>query len=267
MSRLLAGANGTEYFLASLVALPLIERVGRRKLMIAGALIMSISMAVVAGTVSTGVQDADGNIVLADGPGIAGAVFLFVFNTGFALGFLGLTWLYPAEVTPLRIRIQANALSTSVNWGVNFLIVMIVPPGLANIGYQLCELVGGELSERLVRRASMADPLFPFCFFSLATTDIIFAVFNAAIIPCIYFYFPETKGRSLEELDVIFANSYHEKTGIVKEARETPKLYGEELDAEMARLFPDASSQSDSNPEKGLHQRFARGQEEMESRV
>jgi len=29
MSRLLGGANGTEYFLASLVALPLVERVGR----------------------------------------------------------------------------------------------------------------------------------------------------------------------------------------------------------------------------------------------
>ena len=44
--------------------------------------------------------------------GPAQAVFLFVFNTFFAIGWLGMTWLYPAEVVPLRIRAPTNALST-----------------------------------------------------------------------------------------------------------------------------------------------------------
>lgn len=44
--------------------------------------------------------------------GPAQAVFLFVFNTFFALGWLGMTWLYPAEIVPLRIRAPTNALST-----------------------------------------------------------------------------------------------------------------------------------------------------------
>ena len=39
-------------------------------------------------------------------------VFLFVFNSFFALGWLGMTWLYPAEIVPLRIRAPTNALST-----------------------------------------------------------------------------------------------------------------------------------------------------------
>lgn len=49
-------------------------------------------------------------------PAYAATVFIFVFNTFFALGWLGITWLYPAEVTPIRIRAEANGLSTSANW-------------------------------------------------------------------------------------------------------------------------------------------------------
>lgn len=33
------------------------------------------------------------------GPGIVAALFLFIFNTFFAVGWLGMTWLYPAEVS------------------------------------------------------------------------------------------------------------------------------------------------------------------------
>ena len=50
------------------------------------------------------------------GPGIVGALFLFIFNSFFAVGWLGMTWLYPAEIVPLRIRAPANALATSANW-------------------------------------------------------------------------------------------------------------------------------------------------------
>ena len=47
---------------------------------------------------------------------------LFLFNTWFSIGWLGMTWLYPAEVTPLRIRAPANALSTATNWIFNFFV-------------------------------------------------------------------------------------------------------------------------------------------------
>lgn len=86
MSRLLAAANGTEYFLASLVALPLIERTGRRKLMLVGAFGMMASMAILAGTVSTGGVSDNGAPVLETRYGVTATVFLFVFNTFFALG-------------------------------------------------------------------------------------------------------------------------------------------------------------------------------------
>ena len=47
---------------------------------------------------------------------------LFLFNTWFRIGWLGMTWLYPAEVTPLRIRAPANALSTATNWLFKFFV-------------------------------------------------------------------------------------------------------------------------------------------------
>lgn len=113
MSRLLAALNGTEYFIASWPAVFLVERVGRRKLMLFGAAGQAATMAILAGVNSRPTEKPFQ---------IAGIVFLFVFNTFFAIGWLGMTWLYPAEITPLRTRAPANALSTSSNWIFNFLV-------------------------------------------------------------------------------------------------------------------------------------------------
>ncbi|KAF2011050.1 sugar porter family MFS transporter [Aaosphaeria arxii CBS 175.79] len=181
-SRLLAAANGTEYFLASWIAVFTIERFGRRSLMLFGAAGMAISMAVLAGTTS----------VQGTAPGIVAAAFLFIFNTFFAIGWLGMTWLYPAEIVPLKIRAPANALSTSANWAFNFMVVMITPVAFETIGYQ---------------------------------TYIIFAVINAFIVPVVYFFYPETAYRSLEEMDTIF----HKTTSVwncVSVARNEPRRYG-----------------------------------------
>ncbi|EOA88184.1 uncharacterized protein SETTUDRAFT_160662 [Exserohilum turcica Et28A] len=180
MSRLLSACNGTEYFLAGLIAIPLIERVGRRRLMLFGAAGQMASMAIMSGMTSTATANEFGAPVLEPKYGITAVVFMFGFNTFFAIGWLGMSWLYPAEITNLRIRIQANALSTCSNWISNFLIVMITPPAFANLSYN---------------------------------TYTMFAVFNAAIIPSVYFFFPEPKGRSLEELDVIFASKEHAQAG------------------------------------------------------
>lgn len=113
LSRLLAALNGTEYFIASWPAVFLVERVGRRKLMLFGAIGQASTMAILAGVNS---KPDDSHLQ------IAAIVFLFVFNTFFAIGWLGMTWLYPAEITPLRTRAPANALSTSSNWIFNFMV-------------------------------------------------------------------------------------------------------------------------------------------------
>ncbi|KAL3476195.1 general substrate transporter [Aspergillus californicus] len=181
-SRLIAACNGTEYFLASWIAVFTIEKFGRRTLMLFGAAGMSISMAILAATASAHT----------DSSNIACAVFLFVFNTFFAIGWLGMTWLYPAEIVPLKIRAPANALATSSNWIFNFMVVMITPVAFENIGYQ---------------------------------TYIIFAVINAFIVPVTYYFYPETAYRSLEEMDRIFRKTTS-VFNVVKAANEEPHMYG-----------------------------------------
>lgn len=79
VSRILAACNGTEYFLASWIAVFIIEKVGRRKLMLFGAAGMSGSMVILAVMTKIG----------GTGPGIVAAAFLFIFNTFFAIGWLG----------------------------------------------------------------------------------------------------------------------------------------------------------------------------------
>ncbi|KAG1817366.1 general substrate transporter [Suillus variegatus] len=166
-SRLIAAANGTEYFLASLIAIFIIDRIGRRKLMLFGAMgqcITMILLAVLGSVQGTGAQ-------------VTSAVLLFVFNSFFAIGWLGMAWLYCAEIVGLEIRAPANALSTSSNWIFNFVVVMVTGPSFNNISWG---------------------------------TYIVFAALNALIIPVVYFFFPETAGRSLEDMDVVFALAYNE---------------------------------------------------------
>ncbi|KAI1822002.1 general substrate transporter [Xylaria intraflava] len=226
LSRLLAALNGTEYFIASWPAVYLVDRVGRRKLMLFGAAGQAAAMASLAGAASlTGTDNPP------KAPSVAVIALLFVFNTFFAIGWLGMTWLYPAEIVPLKIRAPANALSTSANWIFNFLVVIITPIAFNNIGYK---------------------------------TYIIFAVINAFMVPSVYFFYPETAYRSLEEMDTIF----HKVDGIkgyfsvVSVAREEPRRYGrngelliayEETEEHKAHVHPQAREQgSNSDGEKAL---------------
>ncbi|TBU46597.1 general substrate transporter [Dichomitus squalens] len=172
-ARIIAACNGTEYFLASLIAIFLIDRVGRRPLMLFGAVGQTITMILLAvlGRIDT------------SGTQVASAVLLFVFNSFFAVGWLGMTWLYPAEIVGLRIRAPANAFSTASNWTFNFMVVMVTGPSFNNISWR---------------------------------TYIVFASLNALLIPVVYLFFPETAGRSLEDMDVIFALAYKEGVSPVK---------------------------------------------------
>ena len=47
----------------------------------------------------------------------------------------------------------------------------------------------------------------------------------------------ETKGRSLEELDIIFASAHFDKVNPVRRAKEMPHIEGPELEAELAKYF------------------------------
>lgn len=67
-------------------------------------------------------------------------------------------------------------------------------------------------------------------------TYLFFAVVNACFIPIIYIYYPETKRRSLEEIDLIFAKGYLENISYVKASFDMPFLTDREVEA-MGRQY------------------------------
>ncbi|KAI0660845.1 general substrate transporter [Cubamyces menziesii] len=205
-ARIIAAANGTEYFLASLIAIALIDRIGRRPLMLFGAIGQTITMVLLAvlGSIDT------------SGTQVASAVLLFVFNSFFAVGWLGMTWLYPAEIVGLRIRAPANAFSTASNWTFNFMVVMVTGPAFNNISWR---------------------------------TYIVFASLNAFIIPIVYLFFPETAGRSLEDMDVVFALAYNEGVSPVKVSlrKDIPPAGSPEADEILGISGRDGSVREDAS--------------------
>ncbi|KAH9482803.1 MFS-type transporter oryC [Psilocybe cubensis] len=170
-SRIIAACNATEYFMASFIAVFLIERVGRRKLMFFGSFGQTGTMVLLA--ILGSINNAAARIISAILFRLVGYDLALLYPTGTP---------QPAEIVGLRMRGPANALSTASNWTFNFLVVMITGPAFENISWR---------------------------------TYIIFATLNAAIIPCVYFFFPETAGRSLEDMDIIFAIAYNESVSPV----------------------------------------------------
>lgn len=94
-----------------------------------------------------------------------------LFVASYALTWGPVSWAYPPELFPLRLRGKAVALATAANWTFNFALAYFVPPAFENITWK---------------------------------TYVIFAVFCAAMHLHVFFLFPETANKSLEEVAEMF---------------------------------------------------------------
>ncbi|CAJ2505896.1 Uu.00g000260.m01.CDS01 [Anthostomella pinea] len=192
LALLMGGVNMIVYSIFATTSWFLIERVGRRKLFLWGTVGQGLSMVITFSCLIPGTSSA------AKGA----AVGLFTYIASFGATWLPLPWLYPAEINPIKTRGKANAVSTCTNWLFNFLIVMVTPIMITNIGWG---------------------------------TYLFFAIVNACFLPVIWFFYPETAKRSLEEIDIIFAKGHVEKISYVRAAKELPLLSDEEVEQEALK--------------------------------
>lgn len=88
-------------------------------------------------------------------------------------------------------------------------------------------------------------------------TYLFFAALNAIFFPIIYFLYPETAGRTLEEIDVIFAKGYAEKISYVKAAQDLPRLNETEVQ-QKAREY--GFSLSDEEAQVSMHEKVQEGE-------
>ncbi|CAI8501827.1 unnamed protein product [Pichia kudriavzevii] len=133
--------------------------------------------------------------------GAAVGLFLFICIFGFTI--LPLPWLYPPEINSMRTRTMAASASTCTNWLSNFAVVMFTPI--------------------FINRTRWGCYLF-------------FAAMNFIYVPIIYMFYPETAGRSLEEIDIIFAKAFVEKKPAFIVAQQLPKLSNKEIEREGIEL-------------------------------
>ncbi|PBP15736.1 hexose carrier protein [Diplocarpon rosae] len=228
LALLLGGVNMIVYSISATVSWFIIERAGRRKLLLYGTVGQLLSMVLIFTCLIP-----DGG----KGPSAKGAgVGLFTYIMFFGATWLPLPWLYPAEINPLRTRAKANAVSTITNWTFNFLIVMIVPVMIDKVRTSCPATESSSIwhPTKTPKTKVSADKV-PFTQIKWGTY-LFFAITNACFIPVIYLFYPETRKRSLEEIDLIFAKGYLENMSYVKASYEMPFLTDREVE-QMARQY------------------------------
>ncbi|KAI7777867.1 hypothetical protein LA080_002990 [Diaporthe eres] len=104
---------------------------------------------------------------------VATAMFI-LYHVFFGLGYSSVPWVYSAEVSSLGWRTRGAAAATSVNWLGGFVVVQFTKVGLDNLQWR---------------------------FF------LMFGIFCFAFGPVVYFFYPETANRTLEDMDQIFIHN------------------------------------------------------------
>ena len=114
------------YLLASFVTWFTIDRLGRRPLLIAMALGMSLVLLGEAISIAMGTPAG----------AVAAVVFVFLFEACFTWGWMACVWIYPPEILPLKIRAKGSALAAAADFVGNFIVVEVTPWGIAHIGWR-----------------------------------------------------------------------------------------------------------------------------------
>ncbi|KAF9524765.1 general substrate transporter [Crepidotus variabilis] len=101
------------------------------------------------------------------------AAMLYIYVCFYSMGWGPLPWVYVSDIFPTRTRHFGLSLASSSQWLWNFVVSKVTPTMNTNLGYKM--------------------------FFMFGTIDILGMGTFALLIP-------ETKGRSLEDMDVIFGS-------------------------------------------------------------
>lgn len=121
--------------LSTVVAIVIMDRVGRRTLLTAGAAAMTVALAGLAFCFSTA-TGADDAVALGRGAMIGALVAMNLFAIAFGITWGPVMWLMVNELFDSRLRITAVAVCTTANWLTNWLVVRTFPL-LADVGLGL----------------------------------------------------------------------------------------------------------------------------------
>lgn len=160
--------GGTTNILATFIAIALVDKIGRKPLLLIGSVGMSISLGLLTFLFSTAGLDEAGKLALTDQNGTWALISANLYIVFFGMSWGPVVWVLLGEMFNNRIRGAALAISASAQWLANFTVTLTFPILLAGTG------LGGAYG--LYAGSALISILF------------------------VAFFVKETRGRRLEEM-------------------------------------------------------------------
>jgi MFS transporter, SP family, xylose:H+ symportor len=157
---------GVTNLVFTIISIALVDKVGRKPLLVIGSLGMLVSLAVV------------GYAAYYHFTGLWLLVFLMLFMGSFSISWGPVVWVLLAEIFPNRVRGLALSIAVFIQWAANFAVSQTFPM-----------LTEHEELNRIFNGA------FPFW---------LFATFCVAALFFVWKFVPETKNKALEEMDALW---------------------------------------------------------------
>ncbi|KAK0204907.1 hypothetical protein DFS33DRAFT_1373500 [Desarmillaria ectypa] len=171
LSLLVTGVVGIITFLGTIPAVLFIDQLGRKPVLVSGAFLMATCHFVIA--ILTNIFHNSWERCGDCSAGWVACAFVWIFASGFSYGWGPCSWIIISEMFPLSVRSKSLSIAVSSNWMNHFIIGQVMPSMLQRIGYG---------------------------------TFVFFGIFSFLGGRLIMFLVPETKGVSLEEMEVLFGN-------------------------------------------------------------
>lgn len=161
---LMTGINSLTYLASTIPPWYVVDRWGRRPILLNGAVAMIISLSLTSYFIYIDVRHTPTFTV----------IFVMIYNAAFGASWGPIPWLYPPEILPLSIRAKGASLSTASNWAFNWLVGQLTPILQEAIRWRLylvhaffcaCSFVIGKFP-RPLPSSFQRFPFFLFFFFS-----------------------------------------------------------------------------------------------------
>jgi hypothetical protein len=197
-----------------------IDKLGRRWSLVGGAIWMMTMMFIIGGVLHVH-PPTDINVI--SPASIAMIVMIYLYVIGYSASWGPIPWVYLSEIFPTRLRSYGVGLGASTQWLFSFCVTEFTPSAVSNLGWK---------------------------------TFIMFGCFCCANSAFAFFFIRETKGKSLEDMDILFGTIAEEQRRADVEQVLSKGVFADELAMDAREI------EENTGPNSTGQENTARGKDE-----